>query len=286
MTLDKLEIAMNVRINKKVLSVAVMLLAGLTVAHADDKTPKPPVDIDDMPLSAAPVGKPQATVGAGSRSGTIPAPDIFVLAPRQTGASMSTQPTLYWFMDGETDADIDFVIVPQAMDAPAKGKIQAPPIPLLKKTYVGHQTAGVYTVSLAAEKVTLEKNQQYQVTVMLHASPENDHSKNPYSIAYLAIVDPPAPLPENPDGRAFAKAGFWYDAVDSLIQSNNNKASTVAQRQLFGLMWKEHVFLAVPVASLDQPKPDLTVAQKNADEQEAIVFRKFAAIVRTPQGKK
>ena len=268
---------MTVRIKQILMLAAMVFLTGLTTACGDDKAPAPPVDIDNVEYSAPQVGKPQATVGAGSRCPTTVAPSIFLLAPHQTGASIHAQPNLYWYMDGDTEADIDFVIVPQDMEPSAK--------PLLKKIYEGHQSAGVHTVSLAQEDVKLQEDQQYKVTVMLHASPDNDHSKNPYSIAYLAIVARPASLRENPDGPALARAGLWYDAIDALIQSKTDDKANVERRQLFGLLWKEHVFLLVPVSSVEQSKSELAAAQKAADRRESDQFKGFAAMIQKPQAK-
>lgn len=222
---------------------------------------KPPIDIDNMPLYGPPVGKPQNRIGAGARgmAGQLAnGSEVFLLAPLQTSACSTPQPTLYWYLTAPTQFDIDFVIA----ELPGNG-LQARADALLRKTYEGEQKPGLRAVNLAVENKRLRSGVQYQVTVVLHASAAND--ADPFSMGFIVYVRRPAQLAASPSAREYAASGFGYDAIHTLLrQIANTPADAAGQKELhkelYGLVWDQQMFYDAPPANRQADSAAETVA--------------------------
>lgn len=205
---------------------------------------KPPIDVDDLPLTGAPVGKPLERTGAGSRSDVpkpLDGPEVFLIAPETTGATTREHPTLYWYLTANTDVDIDFTI------AEVDAKLGELAKPVLKKTFDGDHKAGLRSIQLDEKDVALKPGVQYRVTLMIHTSSPKDDSKDPYSSAFIELVPRPKSLADHPEARDYADAGIWYDAIDALAKRiEKDPAAEKFRKQLRGLIWSEHVFYAMP----------------------------------------
>ncbi len=242
---------------------------------------KAPVDVDDVPVSAPPVGKPQNRIGAGSRSGDKEALaddiEVFLIAPAQLGATAQPQPVIYWYLTRTTEADIDFVITESQND---QGRPSSD-VPLMKKVYAGQTKAGLHSTSLASEQTTLSKNVQYRVTVVAHTT--KDNSTDPFSSGYLIYTDRPATVSQNSDGRALAGAGLWYDAIDAMVNACCHDPSQASPRkQLCGLAWSQHVFYTLPQDKAAEQAADAK-AKQLAGEKEATRLKQFEKFIENTQ---
>lgn len=177
------------------------------------------------PLRGAPGGR----VGGGTRG---PAGrDVFVLsvlAPDHSAQTVSEQPTLYWYISGETSLPVEIAIVdPNGTE------------PLLEKTLPTPVTRGVHRINLAEYGVKLAPNVAYRwsVTVVPDA---NRRSRDILSSAVVERVAPPAELtakvssaPKDRLPSIYAEAGMWYDAltaISTLVAAAPDDASLRQQR--------------------------------------------------------
>jgi hypothetical protein len=242
-----------------VLLVSMIWFASAPAARAADPAP---VDVDLIPLGSAGVGSPQSTVGAGAR-GDNALPEVFIIAPPKTGATSKTQPTIYWFLTGETGQDIEMTLAEVTQDG-HQGKV------VKKTTLSGQQNAGVHAFNLASAGISLEPGRQYSVKVTVMLFDEN--VKNSFSVAFIALVPRPSNLGDHPNAKACATAGLWYDAIELLASElAKNPASAESRRQLNGLVWSQAVFSRVDT------KTD-AAAQERARKRADDWMKRFAAV--------
>jgi uncharacterized protein DUF928 len=177
------------------------------------------------PLRGAPGGR----VGGGTR-GTA-GRDLFVLsvlAPDHKALTVSEQPTLYWYISGDTSLPVEFAVVdPNATE------------PLLEKTLPSPVARGIHRINLAEYGVKLAPNVAYRwsVTVVPDA---NRRSRDILSSGLVERVATPAELtakltsaPKDQLPAIYAEAGLWYDALaamSTLVASAPNDASLRQQR--------------------------------------------------------
>jgi uncharacterized protein DUF928 len=177
------------------------------------------------PLRGAPGGR----VGGGTR-GTA-GRDVFVLsvlAPDHQALTVSEQPTLYWYISGDTSLPVEFAIIdPNATE------------PLLEKALPTPVTKGIHQISLADYGVKLAPNVAYRwsVTVVPDA---NRRSRDILSSGIVERVATPAELtakltgaPKDQLPGLYAEAGMWYDALaamSALVAGAPSDASLRQQR--------------------------------------------------------
>lgn len=153
-------------------------------------------------------GAARVRTGGGTR-GTMNAPTLAALAPDHVGVTWRAQPAFAWFLSEKSDARVDFTLVdPEAVD------------PLLEVTLPGPFEAGVQLVRLADYGVELEPGHSYDWSVALVLDPEN----RDLDVVAAGAIRREAPEPGveeaigsgTPAHVALARAGVWYDALESL----------------------------------------------------------------------
>jgi hypothetical protein len=225
------------RTPKRVVRIALVGLVGASMStSAASEEPKRIAQATSAPASVGvPVykpplrGAPGGRVGGGTR-GTV-GRDLFVLtvlAPDHSAHTVSEQPTLYWYISGDTTLPVEVTIIDPNGTAP-----------LLEKAIPSPVTRGVHGISLADHGVKLAPNIAYRwsVTVVPDA---NRRSRDILSSGVVERVAPPAELAEKVAKARkeqlpfiYAEAGMWYDAlatISTLVAGAPNDATLRQQR--------------------------------------------------------
>jgi len=163
-------------------------------------------------------GAPEVTEAGGARgAGQIGTelPDLLLLAPPKLAATLSAQPTLYWYVSGPSGAPLRVTLLDVEGISPE---------PLLELALDPAPAAGVYGVSLAEHDVRLEEGRLYEWSAALETDPE-DYSGEPVAKTIMVAkgTDPAlrakiADAPPLDRVEALAAAGYWYDAIDVLAR--------------------------------------------------------------------
>jgi hypothetical protein len=158
-------------------------------------------------------GAPESRVSGGTRGATAETAKIFVLAPEAAGETMTTAPTLYWFV---SQAVTERIVATVTQDDVAT--------PLLEVTLNAPSRAGIYALSLANEHLALKPGSEYRWSVALVVDPEQ-REKDIVASGVLRCVEPSATLqqqlasaPATVRPAIFAGASLWYDALAALSQ--------------------------------------------------------------------
>ena len=133
------------------------------------------------------------------------------MAPKEAGETVTTTPTLYWFVSQPVNDPVELTI---AQDGVA--------VPLLDVTLAPPARAGIYAFSLAREHVELKRGVEYRWSVALIANSAQP-AKDIVASGDIICVDPQdglqklladAPVASRP--AIFARASLWYDALAAL----------------------------------------------------------------------
>ena len=188
-------------------AVAFLLWAGAANAQSTSKS--------DAPAYKPPSrGAPTQRVGGGTRGLTVAPPVIAVLAPDHTGYTTRDQPTLYWHLSKPTTAKIEIAVT----DA---GGVKRIAEHVLMRT----DGAGIQALSLRDLNVKLSPETDYRWSVAL--VPETGAETMQF-LASGSVRFVPSPetlkskLAKSSDSsRAaiYAEEGYWYDAVDVLVNN-------------------------------------------------------------------
>jgi hypothetical protein len=157
---------------------------------------------------------PEVTQSGGVRAASQGGlPGLMVLAPPKLARTLSSQPTLYWYLSGPTEAPVRLTVLD--LDA-TTGE------PLLEIGLGPVATGGVQATSLAEHGVNLEEGRLYEWSVALEVDPQA-YSEEPVAKTILTAdeADPGllARLEREPAlarAEALAEAGYWYDLIDLL----------------------------------------------------------------------
>jgi hypothetical protein len=166
-------------------------------------------------------------IGGGTR-GTADAPSVTleVLAPDHAGLTVSSQPTLYWFVSRRIENDAEFTIVDDASVDPLLELKLTPPI-----------EPGIHALSLKEHGVSLKAGIPYQWFVAVVMDP----AQRSYDIVAggeIERVAKPSGLSSRlesagADGtpQVYAEAGIWYDALDGLSSQIGSRPNDTGLRQ-------------------------------------------------------
>ena len=171
-----------------------------------------PIMIAAMPVFVPPDrGSPFTRLGGATRgAGTDDLPRIEALVPEQAGWTLQEQPVLYWYLSEATDVRTDLVVM--RVD---------PMETLLETTLPPAESAGIQRIRLADHGLKLESGVSYQWLVKL-VPDTSDRSYDRIVGGGLERVKPSPQLrqelgePSASRPHVLAKAGIWYDALDSL----------------------------------------------------------------------
>jgi len=174
-------------------------------------------------------GAPTSRVGGGTRGSGGPQVALRVLAPEETGLSATDQPSLYWFVSPNQNVRLELTIAEEdAID------------PMLEQELSAGGEHAIGMLDLSKSAVHLQPNVEYQWSVSVVVDPA-ERSKDVMASGRLRYV--PAPkgvedstrgLPSVEQAAVWAKAGYWYDALN--IVASVAKSDMAAQDALSSLL--------------------------------------------------
>jgi hypothetical protein len=130
------------------------------------------------------------------------------LVPDHVARTSSASPSLFFYLSGDTDRPVEFVIADRiSIDPLLKLKLE-PPL-----------AAGIHRMELAQHDVVLTPGQEYRWFVRLDAG-EGAGSKDIVARGAVFRIEPSddlvsalAEAPPGERGRILAERGLWYDAL-------------------------------------------------------------------------
>lgn len=178
---------------------------------------KQPFFENDQPLYKPPMrGAPIGRVAGGTRGNTNGVTFLSVLAPDHVGLSSRSQPCLYWFLSELTKYPIEFTLTKSRAVSPL---VEAPIAPPRK--------AGIQCIRLADYDIHIEPGVEYRWFVAIIRDTDN-RSKDLLAGAALSYREFPrelqGSLAQAGGDRAvhvYARAGFWYDALEAICKRVN-----------------------------------------------------------------
>jgi len=178
---------------------------------------KPPARAGNIP----------ARVSGGARGGGTDAVLIAVV-PNHVALTTQSQPSLFWFQSKPAKAKFELTVV-----EPKKPK------PLVSLTAPAADKPGIHRVKLAKYKVELQPDVAYEWSVAIVPDAEN-RSRDVIAKGVIKRINPPGDLANRvaqmgdvERAAAYAEAGIWYDAFESVsnaIEAHPDDASLRAQR--------------------------------------------------------
>ncbi|MCP4698073.1 MAG: DUF928 domain-containing protein [Gammaproteobacteria bacterium] len=159
-----------------------------------------------------------ATRGKVEVMKTLTAPEVVApLAPRRTGLSLKDQPALYWYLSKPWQGSVEFTLNAADAEEPMLQKELAPP----GKTGF---TADIHSLKLAEYGIRLKPGVEYEWFVVIMGDAEQ-RANDLLASGTIRYVPTHAGLdkklektPEEKKTHVYAKAGLWYDAVDTVSQ--------------------------------------------------------------------
>ena len=150
------------------------------------------------------------------------------MVPNHVALTTQAQPSLFWFQSKPAKAKFELTVV-----EPKKPK------PLLSLTGPEADKPGIHRVKLARYNVELQPDVAYEWSVAIVPDAEN-RSKDVIAKGVIKRINPPGDLANRvaqmgdvERAAAYAQAGIWYDAFESVsnaIEAHPDDASLRAQR--------------------------------------------------------
>lgn len=239
-----------------VLAWSVVVIASLAytgvAAQTSDSGPADVIPVSTRPVPAGyPVYKPPARgspttrVGGSTRSSGNHGITIDVLAPRQSGYTISPQPTLYWYLSENATREVVVTLVRRGQVDPVHVLRMPPPV-----------EAGIHAYALSEHGVELQAGGIYYWEVRI-ASDERRTTTSDYAGAWFEYAPPSDALRkrllENGDRdlvSILAEEGIWYELVSKLSERIANAPADKDLR-----MQRAHLFEAeglTEVAAFDR----------------------------------
>ena len=210
--------------NLSLLASALLLVTSSHIACADGETKSSKITY--VPPNR---GAPAARVGGGTRGAGGAEVTLRVLAPEAVGLSATNQPSLYWYVSPNQNVRLELTIAEQdAID------------PMLEQALSAGGEHAIGMLDLSKTAVHLQPDVEYQWSVSVVVDPA-ERSKDVMASGRLRYV--PAPkgvedstrgLPSVEQAAVWAKAGYWYDALN--IVASLAKSDTAAQDALSSLL--------------------------------------------------
>lgn len=155
------------------------------------------------------IGAPAQRVGGGTRTiGTAVQP-IQVLAPQHVALTAQAQPVLYWYLNEANTQSVEINLIQQNSEQT-----------LLRKQLPAGLKAGLQIIRLSDDSVTLQAGENYQWSVALVGA--NGLSRDALVKATLRYELSKTDLASV---EQKAEAGYWYDALQALIEQNSPLAN-------------------------------------------------------------
>ena len=206
----------STRIALAALTASCLVFASL--AHADEpKTSTPqkstaPADDPSSPAYKPPLrGAPGGRVGGGTRGTPGSMFILSVLVPDHTGLTVKEQPSLFWFISGDTSLPVELTISdPNASE------------PLLETRIPGPVKRGIHRVRLADYGVRLIPGVAYQWSVSVIPDSAR-RSRDIVGSGKIERIELSSDLQSRVAGAGkeelaprYAEAGIWYDALEAI----------------------------------------------------------------------
>lgn len=160
-------------------------------------------------------GVPQFRVGGGTRGLRFVKPKIQVLAPHHTALTSQAQPVLYWYWDEPSQETIEISLV--------KDKVETH---ILRKQLSPITMAGLQSIHLVDYGVSLQPGDDYHWSVAI-INNSGEHLGSNVASATLRYQVPTTPLSS---AEQQAEAGYWYDALQQLIESHSPLANSLLKQ--------------------------------------------------------
>jgi len=173
------------------------------------------------------IGKPAQTVGGGSRGSSDKVPVLFVVVPDHVGQTLSSQPSLFYFIDQVPDPSIqiEFTLLDENGEEP------------LVVTQLPRPTSpGVHRIRLADADVELQKGAEYEWSIALILDPAQ-RSKDIVATGWIDRVEGSQQLTARLESGAYrpaalyAEEGLWYDALAAVSDEIDRNPDDAALRQ-------------------------------------------------------
>jgi hypothetical protein len=178
---------------------------------------KPPADAGNIPTR----------VSGGARGGGGDA-SLLALVPNHAALTTHAQPSLFWFQSKPAKVKLELTLV-----EPGKAK------PLLALKAEQASKSGIQRIKLKNYKVELQPDVPYEWVVAIVPDAAN-RSMDVITKGTIKRIAPPASLAKDVEtmepldrAAAYAEAGIWYDALESIsnaVDANPNDAAIREQR--------------------------------------------------------
>lgn len=156
-------------------------------------------------------GAPALLTGAGTRSILK---DLQVLAPSHAALTGQSQPVLYWYAL-HPKQKVEVSLFKEGDDEP-----------LLKKKLAVIPQEGLQSISLADYNISLEPGQDYRWSVaVINSKHKNAGDSISSATVRYQLSDSPLSSVEQ-----LAEAGYWYDALQQLIESHSPLANDLLKQ--------------------------------------------------------
>ena len=150
------------------------------------------------------------------------------IASEQTGFTSINMPTLYWYISGAFNGQMEF-----KLNEPSISK------PVLSVQLKGVPAEDIYALKLSEHNIKLKPNIEYEWFVSIITDPE-ERSGDIYASATIKYVEASSNLkkllsqtPQEKHYRVYAENAYWYDSIDSIsnmIKNSNTKKLYRAHR--------------------------------------------------------
>jgi len=173
-----------------------------------------------IPPKPAHNGSPKTRIAqGGTRGGSHHLPVVTLLTPDQYPVlTAGSQPVLYWHLSRASDTPVIVTLIGD------DGDIE----PLVEHFITAVSEAGVHRFKLADQSVTLQPGKIYEWSVCLQQDEDKFSANDLIARSFIQFFPPDERLQrsintrDNPVDKAdvLARNGFWYDALDTLMEAS------------------------------------------------------------------
>ena len=188
--------------NKRILVLLIGALAMPQFSHAEGL----------LKYNPPKTGAPLTLTGGGTRGLALGVKPLQALAPKQLALTGQAQPILYWYAALPKPQTVEFTIIREGASQP-----------LLEKQINITVAEGLQSIRLADYGVSLKPNEEYIWSVAVaNAGTNSEDAVSGSSAAVIRYELPATPLSTV---KQQAEAGYWYDALQQLIESHSAQAN-------------------------------------------------------------
>jgi len=169
-----------------------------TQSKESDKTPTRVTTY----VPPASIGAPRSRHTSGAtRAARVPGPTLYSLVPEHTGQTISSQPSLFWYVDTLPPEDMPVVFT-------LTNEREIDPVSEIELEKLSE--VGIQRLDLAQHEIRLESGTEYEWTVAVVVDPKH-RANDVITAGWIVVVDEPPGLERN--ARSYAANGLWYDAL-------------------------------------------------------------------------